>query len=76
MSFGRGAFARLPKQTVKVYYHAKGSTTWHYLTTATTASGGAFRSSLTHRAHGYYRIAFPSGGSCTGTTTSSVYYSG
>jgi hypothetical protein len=66
----------LPKQVVKVYYHAKGTTTWHYLTTATTASNGAFRSSLTHRAHGYYRIVFPSGGSYTGTTTSSVYYSG
>jgi hypothetical protein len=66
----------LAKQTVKVYYHAKGSSTWHYLTTATTASNGAFRSSLTHRAHGYDRIVFPSGGSYTGTTTSSVYYSG
>ena len=66
----------LPKQTVKVYYHAKGSTTWHYLTTATTASNGAFRSSLTHRARGYYRIVFPSGGSYTGTTSAGVYYSG
>jgi hypothetical protein len=66
----------LPKKTIKIYYHAKGRTTWQYLTTATTGSNGTFNTSLTHRAHGYYRAVFSTSGYYTSTTSASVYYYG
>jgi hypothetical protein len=64
--------AVLAKQTIKVYFQAKGSTKWVYAGSATTDSKAAFKRTLTVKASGSWRASYAGTSTYLGSTSASV----
>jgi hypothetical protein len=62
----------LAKQTIKVYFQAKGSTEWVYSGSATTDSKAAFKRTLTVKASGSWRARYAGTSTYLGSTIVSV----
>jgi hypothetical protein len=65
--------AVLSKQTVKIYFSAKGSGKWVYAGSATTDRHAAFARVLTAKANGSWRATYAGAGGNLGSTGKSVY---
>lgn len=59
--------------TAKFYYHPKGTSTWRYLGSARTGSGGSVALALSGTVDGYFRIVFPAQGYFLGSVSNTEY---
>lgn len=53
------SYSAYPGKTVRIYFRAKGATTWTYMGSAKTGADGRFRKGFTARQDGTWRSEFP-----------------